>query len=104
MEHMSIRSLVGAGGVGLLIGVAVNSVFGQHPSIPPYPQGRYQIVFSPHLRADTYLLDTETGRVWQPIVHTSLQGDPIAWDLRDRLDTDAEREEFRKIYPPKVPK
>jgi hypothetical protein len=29
-----------------------------------HPVGRFQIVFSPHLRKDTYLLDTETGRVW----------------------------------------
>ncbi|MFB9158949.1 hypothetical protein [Chromobacterium violaceum] len=26
---------------------------------------RYKIYFSPLIRADTYLLDTQTGRVWQ---------------------------------------
>ena len=28
-------------------------------------RGRYQIVFSPHERTDTFLVDTEYGRVWQ---------------------------------------
>jgi len=28
---------------------------------------RYQLFFSPHARADTYLVDTETGKVWQQV-------------------------------------
>src|SRR5271157_3283094 len=27
--------------------------------------GRYQIVFNPNVRADTFLLDTQVGKVWQ---------------------------------------
>jgi hypothetical protein len=41
--------------------------------------GRYQIVFSPHARADTFLLDTQTGKVWARTVFTFLQGEPQAW-------------------------
>jgi hypothetical protein len=29
--------------------------------------GRYQLFFSPLARADVYLVDTETGRIWKPI-------------------------------------
>lgn len=32
----------------------------------PYTQ-RFQIVFSPHVRADTFLLDTRKGRVWRMV-------------------------------------
>lgn len=31
------------------------------------PSGRYVIVFGTFARADTYLLDTQTGRVWQSV-------------------------------------
>jgi hypothetical protein len=27
--------------------------------------GRYQIFFNPNARADTFLVDTQTGKVWQ---------------------------------------
>ena len=29
--------------------------------------GRYQVVFSPMVRADTFLLDTATGTIWQSV-------------------------------------
>jgi hypothetical protein len=31
----------------------------------PQPTARYQIFYSPLMRADTYLVDTQTGAVWQ---------------------------------------
>jgi hypothetical protein len=52
--------------------------------------GRYQIVFSPHLRADTFLLDTATGRVWSHPQFTAYEGDPTAWNLEKRFDTEDE--------------
>ena len=33
--------------------------------------GRYQIFFSPHARADVYLLDKETGKIWRPVTLTN---------------------------------
>lgn len=52
--------------------------------------GRYQIVFSPHVRADTFLLDTVTGRVWSHAQYTSYEGNPSAWDLEHRHDAEDE--------------
>jgi hypothetical protein len=53
------------------------------------PTGRYQIVFSPHVRADTFLLDSQTGRIWMQVKMTAFENDPIAWELQDRIE-DAE--------------
>jgi hypothetical protein len=50
-------------------------------------QGRYQIVTSPHNARDTFLLDTETGRVWQLTVFSFLNDDPVVWNLMPRIDT-----------------
>ncbi len=40
---------------------------------------RYQIYFSPHMRIDTYLLDSQTGRSWRPIQYNDLEGRPTVW-------------------------
>lgn len=48
--------------------------------------GRYQILYSPNARADTFMLDTSTGRVWQFVTYIDLDGDPHAWRLLSRID------------------
>jgi hypothetical protein len=55
-----------------------------------HPCGRYQIFFSPHARADAYLVDTETGRLWQKTTYTDLIGEPEVWLPLIRIDSDAE--------------
>lgn len=52
--------------------------------------GRYQIVFNPNVRADTFLLDTATGRVWGHPSFTAYEGDPTAWQLEKRFDDEEE--------------
>ena len=37
------------------------------PASPPPQQARFIVVFSPLARADTYLLDSQTGRIWQSV-------------------------------------
>lgn len=48
--------------------------------------GRYQIVFNPAVRQDTFLLDTVEGRIWTPIRYTDIQGEPIVWQYSSRVD------------------
>jgi hypothetical protein len=53
--------------------------------------GRFQIFFSPHARADVYLLDTETGKIWRPVTITNAQDSnlktpPEVWLYQDRID------------------
>lgn len=34
---------------------------------PDYEPGRYQMYFSPFMRADTFIVDTKGGQVWQMV-------------------------------------
>jgi len=58
------------------------------PANAPNPQGRYQIVMSPHNARDTFLLDTETGRVWELTVFSFLNDEPVVWNATPRMDND----------------
>ncbi len=50
--------------------------------------GRYQIVISPFTERNTFLLDTETGAVWQLEVLATLNGEPLVWNLMPRANND----------------
>ena len=69
----------------------------------PLTPGRYQIVLNPQARADTFLLDTATGRVWRAVNYHSRVGEPTIWEWMDRVDGWSEFEAFMKDYPPKAP-
>jgi hypothetical protein len=60
-----------------------SDLFSQQP-------GRYQIVINPQMRADTFLLDTATGKVWQLIKFSDIENQPTAWRYMDRLDNSME--------------
>ncbi len=74
----------------LLLGGAV--VFAQNKSQTPSPSqttlapGRYQIVMNPNIARDTFLLDTQTGRVWVETEVTNIDGHPHLWKIEDRVD------------------
>lgn len=55
------------------------------PALP-----RYQVVFSPHVRADTFLLDTQKGRVWVLAKFSDIPGEPSAFDEIDVIDNGGE--------------
>lgn len=55
----------------------------------PNPNGRFQIVINTNVRADTFLLDTWTGKTWTPVQYTDLQEQPTIWRAMDRTDNDA---------------
>lgn len=40
------------------------------------------------MRADTFLLDTETGKTWRMTSYTDLKGNPDLWLFIDRADDD----------------
>lgn len=71
-------------------------------AIPPLLTGRFQVVFSPHDRGDTFLVDTMTGRVWQLQERPDLKGAPSVWEHMDRLDTNADDYVFLQEHPEKV--
>lgn len=56
--------------------------------------GRYVIFFSPHARADAFLVDTHTGKTWELVRYSYLDGEPRAWVLVDRIDNFADEVKF----------
>ena len=68
-------------------------------NVAPAPTpGRYQIVFNPSIRADTFLLDTQTGKVWVRTQITDIVGDPDVWKAQDRVDNEFEFIEWAKRH------
>jgi hypothetical protein len=67
--------------------------------------GRYQIFFGPHARADIFLLDTQTGKVWVRTTITDAKGTPDLWLAQDRIDSDEEFAAWskRQTLPTKQP-
>ncbi len=62
---------------------------------------RFVIVFSPHSDGTTYLLDTETGRVWQARQATGAVGEPTVWTYMDRVDNLEQHLEWLRRQKPK---
>jgi hypothetical protein len=59
-------------------------------SAPAARDGRFQIVINPEVRADTFLLDTQTGRMWRPAQYKELEGEPVVFVPFDKVDNAAE--------------
>jgi hypothetical protein len=72
--------------------VSLSNVFAQ--PLAPLQNGRFQIFFNPNARADTFLLDTQTGKVWRLTQITDVIGDPTVWDRMERLDDDKQAYQF----------
>lgn len=98
----------------LLGGIGTVGCEKQSPSTSPPPAAaaqpvvarsaspRYQIVFSPHVRADTFLLDTQKGRVWVMVKFSDIAGEPSAFDEVEVIDNTGEigvkYNDFPQIY------
>ena len=54
----------------------------------PDQYGRYVVTFSPFARADTFLIDTLTGKAWQLTRYGDLQGEPIVFKNLERIDSE----------------
>jgi hypothetical protein len=58
---------------------------------PPFSSiGRYQLVINPTVRADTFLVDTKTGRIWSRTKITDIVGEPEVWMAEPRMDNEQE--------------
>lgn len=75
---------------------------GRTPSIET--RGRYQLVINPEMRADTFLIDTETGRIWTKTRYVDLKNEPVIWELNDRADSDGELSRWWSQHSPKEKK
>lgn len=100
LHAVLIGGLLGAGIIAAFRSPGVAYAEGTTVAAPSGTQGgRYQIIFNPSgVRADTFLLDTQTGRIWRPTKYTDLKGEPTAWVYEDRLDTLAQIRAFAAAY------
>jgi len=75
-----------------------------HPLEASTP-GRFQIIASSQARGSPFLLDTQTGRVWQLRDFAGLVGSPTAWHemtiIDDRGQMGITSTQFQKLYPPR---
>jgi hypothetical protein len=62
--------------------------------------GRFQIIVNPSVRADLFLLDTETGRIWQRTQISYIKGQPDAWLLQKKFDTEDDYLQWARYQPP----
>jgi hypothetical protein len=59
----------------------------QQRGVPDSTCGRFQIFFNPNVRADTFLVDTQTGKVWRMTNYTDVPGSPTIWQYMERIDS-----------------
>ena len=69
----------------------------------PTQAGRFQIVVNPAARADTFLLDTASGHIWQRTKYTDLPGQPEVWQIQDRVDSQLDLVAWAADHQPKPP-
>jgi hypothetical protein len=94
-NHLPVTVAVALTAAGILLvqkGIDTAQAQTRQPTAPTATRdGRFQIIFSPSgLRADTFLLDTQTGRAWRKVQYTDLETEPDVWKLEDRVDSQAE--------------
>jgi len=63
------------------------------PSAP-----RYQLFVNPNVRADTFLLDTVTGKIWLRTSFVNYAGEPDVWVAQDRVDDDYQMAAWSKSH------
>lgn len=111
MEEVNMKKLLAVVLIlaGYAIGQAARTPSAPKPSGTEHP-GRYQIFFSPHARADAYLVDTETGKIWRPVTitnakDTNLKGAaPEIWLYQERVDNEQEFDTWSAFHnPPAAP-
>lgn len=88
--RMNLRSATIAGTLIGLLGFSPVHAQERPPARVPDQYGRFVITFSPFARADTFLLDTQTGKVWHLTKYTDVEGEPLIWKIMERVDSEAQ--------------
>jgi hypothetical protein len=64
---------------------------------------RFQIVFNPNARADTFLLDTQKGKVWQLTKITDVETQPTVWEPMSIIDPEGDIGITPKVFLERYP-
>lgn len=81
---LTLLAFLTVGVTSYLMGQAAPTAIKQAAS--PSQVGRYQIVVNPNVRADCFLLDTQTGNTWIQTEITDAKDKPTIWLYRERVD------------------
>jgi hypothetical protein len=85
--------------VVLAVGVSACGKFFETEKPEPIAKSqRYQIVFNPSVRADTFMLDTQKGKVWRLTQLTDIEGQPTVWVPMNAIDDTGEIGETYKDF------
>jgi hypothetical protein len=85
--------------VVLALGVSACGKFFETDKPKPVAKSqRYQIVFNPSVRADTFMLDTQKGKVWRLTQLTDIEGQPTVWVPMNAIDDSGEIGETYKDF------
>lgn len=90
-------------GIVLIVTITALAETPGTPQVTSSSSGRFQIVINPNLRADTFLLDTATGKTWKPVQYTDVRGMPVIWEFQERVDDDAALSRWF-VFHPLIPK
>jgi hypothetical protein len=84
----------------IVVGIALLSILmlAGCDKLPSSGSQRFQIVFNPNVRADTFLIDTQKGKVWQVIKYTDLEDQPTVWQPMEIIDPDGDIGVSPKTY------
>jgi hypothetical protein len=69
--------------------------------LPNQDTGRYVMFSNPNVRADLFMIDTQTGRIWTRVAYTDLEGEPEVWQIQDRVDNPDELRAWVNQHKPK---
>jgi hypothetical protein len=97
------RTLVTGIVIGVLMVVAWSALRATFPPATAHAAeaaqsgtGRFQMVMSPLLARDVFLVDTTTGRVWQRTQFTDVKGEPEVWEFMEKFDTRSQIDDWLK--------
>jgi hypothetical protein len=91
----------------LIVGYAAVASTPSTSPVETKAQGRYQLVLNPNVRADVFLLDTQTGKIWTPVEITNVKdertkaGSPTVWMYQEKIDNKADWNRFMESHPAK---
>lgn len=89
--------------LSLAIALSAVSVSAQSQRAASTQSGRFYIFHNPSIRADTFLVDSETGSVWYTTRYSDVVNDPAVWIKMERLDSRAELDAWERKQQLKKP-
>jgi hypothetical protein len=99
-----MKTVAGLVILSLIVGFVAVASTPTTSTVETKSQGRYQLVLNPNVRADVFLLDTQTGKIWTPVEITNVKdertkaGSPTVWMYQEKVDNKAEWDRFMENH------